>query len=45
MLATEHSLKTYSDEPDTGDSGFYAGLGAGFTINISELVFINMEYE
>ena len=30
---------------DTGDSGFYGGLGAGFTINVSELVLLNLEYE
>jgi len=28
-----------------GDSGFYGGLGAGITINFSELVLINLEYE
>ena len=30
---------------DTGDSGFYGGLGTGITINISELVLMNLEYE
>ena len=30
---------------DTGDAGFYGGLGAGITVNISELLLINLEYE
>jgi len=30
---------------DSGDSGFYGGLGAGITINIGNLLLINMEYE
>ena len=30
---------------DGGDVGFYGGLGAGITINISELVLFNLEYE
>jgi hypothetical protein len=29
----------------TGDVGFYGGLGAGFNLNISELILINLEYE
>ena len=35
----------FGGDLDTGDTGFYGGLGAGFDVNISELVFINMEYE
>ena len=35
----------FSGDIDTGDSGFYGGLGAGITINISELVLMNLEYE
>ena len=30
---------------DTGDTGFYGGLGAGFDVNLSELLLINLEYE
>lgn len=30
---------------DTGDAGFYGGLGAGINGNIGESVFINLEYE
>ena len=30
---------------DTGDTGFYGGLGAGLDINISERTLLNLEYE
>ena len=32
-------------EFDTGDSGFYGGLGAGINLNVSQVLLINLEYE
>jgi len=35
----------FGGDIDTGDTGFYGGLGAGINLNFGELVLINLEYE